>query len=643
MWGVIRQLAGFLRPCGWRFVLFFLTASVELTVLALAPLSFKFMIDEAIDPNNASAFWLILAVLGIGGIVGVGCGFLSDRLLAKMSAIVQRELRLKMFKQIQRLDTRSEAAGHKNEIVSRFTLDLPAIDGAMMSILTIGLQSLAVITISAAILFTLQWSMALIILAGASVIYLAPYLLGGRARAAFADYRKGLDGMAGDVQESLNGRMIIQGFGLQATFIGRFEARLKSLFVSHYHNNKMAASLDRLPITSLLAVNFTIIGFGSYLALNGHISLGALVAFFTIYTSMGNSVYNLTAILPSFASARVSLDRLSALLLEEEDVRGTEVGGSGNSGNGLNREVRAAAYTAGEQLAAASAVAASTVNTEAEARTRYASNVVEPGADCRAGAQRRGFLRSPSIKADQLRYAYNPGKPVIDGISFAIPAGTTAAFVGPSGSGKSTVLLLLLGLLRAQSGSLTMDRERLSCIDEELFRQSIGVVFQDSFLFRGTLLYNLKLGKPDASLDEVIEAARQADIHEFIAQLPHGYETVVEEDGGNFSGGQKQRIALARALIRKPSLLLLDEMTASLDPLAEAAVLKTIRKLAGQQTMVIVSHRLATIAGADQIFVLENGQIVERGRHEELLERNKLYASMWVRQTEGTESRKYVV
>lgn len=592
MWGVIRQLAGFLRPSGWRFAAFLLSALIEIIVLALAPLSFKFMIDEAIEPNNIDAFWLILAVLGIAGTLGVSCGWLSDRILAKISAMVQQKLRLQLFKRIQRMNIRPGASGTNNEIATRFTVDLPAVDAAMISILTIGLQSLVIIVVSTAVLFTLQWGMALVIVAGASIIYLAPYLLGSRARAAFADYRNGLDKMAGDVQESLEGRNVIQGFSLQTSFISRFEERLSSLFISQYRKNKVSAAFDRLPIVSLLAVNFTIIGFGSYLALNGSITLGALVAFFTIYTSMGNSVYNLTAILPSFASAQVSLDRLSKLLDEKPD------------------------------------------------QVDFAANVTET-ANSGAG-QAVVLTQPPFLKADELRFSYHTGEPVLDDLSFTIPAGTTAAFVGPSGSGKSTILHMLLGLLQQQSGSLTLDQVEFSRIDGEAMRQSIGVVFQDSYLFRGTLLYNLKLGKPEATFDEVIEAAQQADIHEFISRLPQGYGTLVEEAGSNLSGGQKQRIALARALLRKPPLLLLDEITASLDPISEAAVTRTIRKLTGQLTIIIVSHRLSTIAGADQIFVLKAGRISESGSHSELLKNNGLYASMWSQQMEQANASKAV-
>ncbi|WP_010277767.1 ABC transporter ATP-binding protein [Paenibacillus senegalensis] len=609
MWGVIRQFAGFLRPSGWRFTAFLLSALIEIIVLALAPLSFKFMIDEAIEPNNIHAFWLILAVLGIAGTLGVSCGWLSDRILAKISAMAQQKIRLQLFKRIQRLDTRSSASGANNEIVTRFTVDLPAVDAAMISILTIGLQSLVIIVISTAVLFTLQWGMALVIMAGASIIYLAPYLLGSRARAAFADYRNGLDKMAGDVQESLEGRNVIQGFSLQKSFISRFEERLSSLFISQYRKNKVSAAFDRLPIVSLLAVNFTIIGFGSYLALNGSITLGALVAFFTIYTSMGNSVYNLTAILPSFANAQVSLERLSKLLDDKQSV--------------LGKTEDAIPVTVGE------------LNREG-----FVENVTET-ANNRAG-QAVVLTQPPFLKADKLRFSYHPGEPVLDGLTFTIPAGTMAAFVGPSGSGKSTILHMLLGLLQQQSGSLTLDQVEFSRIDGEAMRQSVGVVFQESYLFRGTLLYNLKLGKPEATLDEVIEAAQQADIHEFITRLPQGYETLVEEAGSNLSGGQKQRIALARALLRKPPLLLLDEITASLDPISEAAVTSTIRKLTGRHTIIIVSHRLSTIAGADQIFVLKAGRISESGSHLELLKNNGLYASMWSQQMEQANASKAV-
>lgn len=571
MWGVIRQLFSFLRPCRGLAVLFLLAAAIEMAVISLAPLSFKFMIDQAIEPRDRGAFFLILVILGTAGVFGVLAGLASDRMLARMGAMVQQNLRLRLFSRMQRLDIDRFQSSRSGEHISRFTVDLPAIEDAMVSILTIGLQSFAVITVSAGILFTLQWSMALVILAGASLIYIVPYLMGNRARAAFSDYRSDLEGMAADVQENVRGQMVVQGFSLQNAAIRKFEDRLKQLFVSHYRKNTMVASLDRLPMISLLLVNFTIIGFGSYLALTERITLGALVAFFTIYTSMGNAVYNLTAILPSFASARVSLDRITELLQQPEKDNGENTGAP--------------------------------------------------------------LTRNPEIRADKLVFGYPGKEPVLREVSFTVEAGSTVAFVGPSGSGKSTLLQLLLGLRKPSGGRLAIDGADLAAWNGESYRESIGTVFQDSFLFRGTLLDNIRIGKPEASLQEVTEAARQADIHEYISRLPDGYETQVLEDGSNLSGGQKQRIAIARALLRNPCLLLFDEVTSALDPISEAAVSQTIRKLSKQRTVVIVSHRLSAIAGADQIFVMQEGRLVESGRHIELLEKRGLYSTMWERQT----------
>ncbi|NMO95556.1 ABC transporter ATP-binding protein [Paenibacillus lemnae] len=573
MSNVIRHFVTFLSPRRGLAIAFFLTSFIELTVLSLAPLSFKFMIDYAIEPGDRNAFFLILGILGSIGACGVAAGLISDRLLATILAEVQQQLRRRLFSHLQHLNMERFQASRAGEHVSRFTVDLPAIEGAMMSMMTIGLQSVAVVSISVAILFTLQWSMALLILAGASLIYLGPYLLSRRARRVYGAYRDELEAMTGDVQENVRGQMIIQGFHVQQTQIHKFEKRLQQLFIRHVHYNVTNASLDRLPIISLLLVNFSIIGFGSYLALLGQITLGTLVVFFTIYTSMGNAVYNLTAILPSFASARVSLERLSEMLTDEEKQ-------------------------------------------QAEQKD---SAALQP---------------CPEIIADGLVFRYPGKEPALQGISFTIPAGTTAAFVGPSGSGKSTILQLILGLRQPSGGRLTVGGIDILHVDAESYRSRVGTVFQDSFLFRGTVKDNILIGRPDASMEDVVRAAEQASLHEFITGLPDGYDTAVLEDGTNFSGGQKQRIAIARALLREPYLLLLDEITSSLDPLSEAAVTHTIQNRSKKRTAVIISHRLSVINTADVIFVMNEGRLVDSGRHDELLRRCPLYLQMWKQQDE---------
>ncbi|MFD0960250.1 ABC transporter ATP-binding protein [Paenibacillus chungangensis] len=573
MLAVLGKLWSFMQPCRSRALLFLLIAAVEMTVIALAPLSFKFIIDRAIIPGDREAFALILLIIGTVGTFGIAAGVAGDRLLARINAAVQQRLRMRLFSAMQRMGAERFQATPSGEHVSRFSVDLPVIEGAMTSMMTIGLQSLSVVAMSAVVLFSLQWSMALIILFGAALIYLGPQLLERRARTAFAAYREEFGEMTADVGEYVRGQAVIQGFSLQRTITARFADRLSGLFVSHYRRNAASATLDRVPMVSLLLMNFGIIGFGSYLALIQVISLGDLVAFFTIYTSMGNAVYNLTAVLPSVVDARVSLDRVTELLdMQEEEKSG-----------------------------------------------------LKTGLPLQAG---------PELRMEGLSYAYSDGREALKRVSLTIEAGSTVAFVGPSGSGKSTLLQLLLGLREPSGGALLLNEADLHALDGELYRSSIGVVFQEPFLFRGTLLDNIRIGKPDASMDEVIAAAQQADIASSIEALPDGYMTQVGEDGGNLSGGQKQRVALARALLRNPALLLLDEVTSALDPLSESAVGRTISKLShGERTIVIVSHRLATIANADRIFVLRDGELAEWGTHDELRMKRGLYDSMWEQQT----------
>lgn len=564
---VIRQMLGFLRPCRGFSVVFLIVFAIENIVISLAPLSFQFLIDYAIVPKDKEAFTLILIILSTAGIAGVFAGLASDRLLARINAVVQRNLRERLFTGMQRMDLERYGATRTGEHVARFTVDLPAIESAMTMLMTIGFQSLIVVAFSSAVLFSLQWSMALVILAGACLIYVGPLLLGKRAGAAFTAYRNDVDRMASDVQENARGQLVIQGFSLQNEAIRRFTVGLQQLFHSHYRKNVMGASLDRMPMISLLLVNFSMIGYGSYLALTERITLGALVAFFTIYTSMGNAVYNLTAVVPSFTGAKVSLERILEL---------------------INQPL---------------------VKDKEQLKIHQLSHC-------------------PRVAADKLIFGYPGQEPLLQDVSFTIEAGSSAAFVGPSGSGKSTLLHLIMGLRQLTGGRITIDGEDLSSLNAEDYRKHIGAVFQESFLFRGSVLDNIRIAKPEATMQEVIEAAEQADIHEFIASLPDGYDTLVSEDGGNLSGGQKQRIAIARALVRRPSLLLLDEVTSALDPISEAAVNATVQKLSGSRTVVIVTHRLEAITGVGQIFVMNEGRLMESGRHSELMNKDGLYKFM---------------
>jgi len=248
-------------------------------------------------------------------------------------------------------------------------------------------------------------------------------------------------------------------------------------------------------------------------------------------------------------------------------------------------------------------------------------------------------VQSGTIRFDDVKFAYDPERPILKGLSFEVPAGKTVAIVGPSGAGKSTISRLLFRLYDVSGGKITIDGQDIRDVTQASLRASIGMVPQDTVLFNDTIRYNIRYGRWDATDAEVEEAAARAQIDGFIRLSPHGYETEVGERGLKLSGGEKQRVAIARTILKGPPILVLDEATSALDSHTEREIQDQLEKVAQGRTSLVIAHRLSTIVGADEIIVLDQGRIVERGTHSQLLAANGLYASMWNRQREAQEAR----
>jgi ATP-binding cassette subfamily B protein len=221
----------------------------------------------------------------------------------------------------------------------------------------------------------------------------------------------------------------------------------------------------------------------------------------------------------------------------------------------------------------------------------------------------------------------------IHNLSFDIPAGKTAAFVGPTGAGKSTVVKLLMRFYDVQSGHVRLDGQDVHQLKQVDLRQAIGFVSQDVFLFHGTVRENIAYGTFDADEAQIIEAAKSAEAHDFILDLPQGYDTIVGERGQKLSGGQRQRISIARAILKNPPVLILDEATSAVDNETEAAIQRSLERVSVGRTTIVIAHRLSTVRNADQIFVLDRGKLCEQGRHEELVAADGIYAALWRVQT----------
>ena len=263
---------------------------------------------------------------------------------------------------------------------------------------------------------------------------------------------------------------------------------------------------------------------------------------------------------------------------------------------------------------------------------------VKPEVADRPGA-RELEIAGGSIRFEDVKFRYEPERIILDGLSFEVPAGKMVAIVGPSGAGKSTVSRILLRFYDVAGGRVTIDGQDIRDVTQRSLRAAMGVVPQDTVLFNDTILYNIRYGRPQASDDEVYEAARMAQIDTFIKALPDGYRTMVGERGLKLSGGEKQRVAIARTILKGPPILILDEATSALDSHTEKEIQDALDEVARDRTTLVIAHRLSTIVSADNILVLDAGHLVEQGTHGELLARDGLYASLWNRQRQAEKAR----
>lgn len=244
-----------------------------------------------------------------------------------------------------------------------------------------------------------------------------------------------------------------------------------------------------------------------------------------------------------------------------------------------------------------------------------------------------------SVKFDNVVFAYDPQRTILRGVTFEVPAGKTVAIVGPSGAGKSTISRILFRFYDITSGAVTIDGQDIRDVTQDSLRAAIGIVPQDTVLFNDTIRYNIRYGKIGASDAEIENAARMAQIEPFIRRLPDGFEAMVGERGLKLSGGEKQRVAIARTLLKNPPILMLDEATSALDTHTEREIQTALKEISRNRTTLVIAHRLSTVVDADEILVLDNGEIVERGRHDDLLARGGAYAAMWNRQKEAAAAR----
>ena len=564
----------YLRPHRQIVALLVMTLLVEVAFDSVYPLGVKYLVDAAVTQQDAALFTKMLLALGLVFLVAAAAGVAREYLSARLGARAMWDLRARLFRHLQSLSASFYTQHESGDLLSRFSSDLTVIENAFVRAWPLAVYSGLGLLVSATLLVILDWRLALVSFVALPFSVIGPRLLGPRATQTGYERRTAEGQMMSTAQETIGGHLVIRAFGLQRLSQERFEQRLSTLARA----SQRAGFLQRLVArTSYIGVTFgqlAVIGAGTFLVFQEQMTVGTLIGFIGLLITVSGMVGGVTSAVPEWLEAVGGMRRVEDLLVEQPKVRD------------LPRAVPLPRIQRG-------------------------------------------------IRLEGVGFSYDGASFALRDVSLSIPAGGAVAFVGRSGSGKSTIFNLLTRFYEPTEGSVSIDGRDLRTVTQESLRAQMGVVFQETLLFGGTILDNIRLGKPDATRAEVETAARASQIHDLLASWPRGYDTQVGERGGRLSGGQRQRVALARAILRDPALLLLDEPTSALDPVTEAAFNETLAHIGRGRTVVTVTHRLSSVMRADRIFVMQDGRLAEKGTHAELLALGGSYAQMWRRQHEG--------
>ncbi|HEV1288324.1 MAG TPA: ABC transporter transmembrane domain-containing protein [Bryobacteraceae bacterium] len=569
--GVLLALYRYVRPFRWRLVPVFLACLLEMGLTAQLPLSIKYLIDRALVNKDGRALVVILTALAASAVLVSAAGLGRDHLYARIVARSIAALRARMYDRLQRVSLEFYSRRESSDILARFSNDLNSIDLALLAAVGWGLQPVLDIILSIALVFAFEWRLALVGTLLCPICALGPRLLARRGVEAAAEKRARDVAVLSIVQETISAPALIQTFSLRDRFMGTFRRSNDRLLQSSIRLGFLTALMDKSSTLGALLLQVIVMAVGGWMAFHDRISIGTFASFQALFVTLSQSVSYLASYSPTLVGATGAVERMEGMLAEQ-------------------------------------------------------ARIPE-----RQNAQR---LAPPeTIEFRDVTFGYTAAQNALDHVTFSLGRGASVAFVGASGSGKSTVLNLLLRFYDPSQGTILIDGTDLRDAAVDSLRQQTAVVFQETFLFNMSIRENVRLGRPDATDAEIESAARDAEIHDFILSLPEGYDTLAGERGSRFSGGQRQRLAIARAVLRHPAILILDEATSSLDPATEAAVNATFARIASGRTVISITHRLSSVIHADWIYVMHQGQIAEQGRHDELVASGGRYSSMWRRQS----------
>jgi ABC-type multidrug transport system fused ATPase/permease subunit len=544
------------------------------TVTALAPPALaKYALDDARNHRTGSQLVLVVGIFVVAGLANWGMTYVETYMTGWVGERILADLRKQLFGHLQRLSLGFYERNRAGVLISRMTNDVEAIDQLVTDGVTTLAQSTLLLGGTAVLLFVFDWQLALATLAVIPFMSVASALFRSRSTRAYAAVRERLGLVTATLAEDIAGMRMVQAFTREELATENF----RSVARRYRDSNMQTVVLNGVyfPFVSFLATLAlaVVLGYGGHLYFERAISLGTLFAFMLYVNNFFDPVQQLSQLYNTFLSATAALDKIVGVLDEQPEI--------------VDRPA-------------------------AQPLPRIEGHV----------------------RFEDVHFAYGlrggeQGEEVLHGIDLDVRAGTTVALVGHTGAGKSTIAKLLARFYEPTSGRITIDGHDLNEVTQESLRQQLGIVPQEGFLFAGTVAENIAFANPDARPEDIVRAAQTVGAHDFILRLEDGYETQLGERGSRLSLGQRQLVAFARALLADPRILILDEATSSVDIGTERTIEQALRTLLADRTSFVIAHRLSTIRDADLIVVLEHGQVIEQGSHEELLARRGLYTSLY--------------
>ena len=562
------------RPFVRPYMKLILAAIASILLVSAALLSMgrglAYLVDTGLGGDDPALLnRAVLVTLGIALILAFG-SYMRTSLINQVGERVMADLRRAVFQHLMQLSTSWFETARTGDILSRLTADTAVVQAVLTSTLSMAARNVILLIGGLILVVMTSPKMSLVVAIVVPVVVLPLIFMGRRLRKASRKAQDKLADVSVHAEESLTAIRTVHAFAQEAAAETRFNRAVDGALEAALSRVRLRGLLSGIVIFSVISGIAAILWIGGQDLLAGRISAGDLSAFVFYAFLVASATGALSELSGDLQRAAGAADRIAALLRADQHLAITDA----------------------------------------------------PKTLPKIGAL------SVSFEAVNFAYESRPDVPAVRDVSLMIQAGQRVALVGPSGAGKSTLFHLLLRLYDPDAGQIKLNNIAINDLSLSDLRGQIGLVPQDPALFSASIYDNLVFGRPEASLDEVIDASKRAAAHDFITELPDGYDSLVGEKGVRLSGGQKQRLAIARALLRDPALLLLDEATSALDSVSEAAVQASLMRLMQGRTSLVIAHRLSTVIDADTILLMENGQVVDSGDHESLLARSPLYQEL---------------